>query len=668
MKNSKVNDNKIKISYNKLTIYNTLIALVLVTILYFALPKILNYPTNTIDNDFQVQVVGIKYTAQFLTLASLIVGFVFVFNRLVYKKLYKGAFSSNKETVLKTRKRCFNMQYIMLIVEVLLPTMLSIILLLVFNTTVDLLVRLCTIIFSFTALFATASYMISRNFFRNLLIQTSDISKNSIDTTKIGTPIKLLILTLPLFLCSFVLILLISTTTMTIEKGDLLYKFYKQELVTSLDSNLLSLDDIKGVFKDFDFKSENDFGIIMDGTTGEIIYKSKDREISDPKFLAAYTLSFYTDENGQCFEYYGQNTQVATHKVTVGNKDYYVGVHFETFGSTLFVPFFMCIGVLIIFIIIFITYIGKTISNDIANITNSLNSILNLNNISNAHNLPITSNDEFSDLTISYNKIQDLTMSHIKQIEYNQDKLMEQERLASLGQLIGGIAHNLKTPIMSISGAAKGLEDLIDEYDESIGDPEVTNEDNHEIAKEMNEWIQKIKNYTEYMSDIITTVKGQVVTLSNTSTDTFTIEDLLRSVDILMRHELKNALIDLDTECSVEKNLTLHGDPNSLVQVINNMLSNSIQSYEGRTNEKIILSLKQENKNLVISIKDNGCGMTDEVKEKLFTQMITTKGKNGTGLGLFMSYSTIKANFNGNITFESEENKGTTFNIIIPIV
>ncbi len=70
---------------------------------------------------------------------------------------------------------------------------------------------------------------------------------------------------------------------------------------------------------------------------------------------------------------------------------------------------------------------------------------MNLNNIANAKNLPITSNDEFGDLTISYNKIQDLTISHIKQIEYNQDKLMEQERLASLGQLIGGIAHNLKT-------------------------------------------------------------------------------------------------------------------------------------------------------------------------------------------------------------------------------
>lgn len=61
------------------------------------------------------------------------------------------------------------------------------------------------------------------------------------------------------------------------------------------------------------------------------------------------------------------------------------------------------------------------------------------------------------------------------------------------------------------------------------------------------------------------------------------------------------------------------------------------------------------------------CGLPDNVKNKLFKEMITTKGKNGTGLGLFMSYSTIRAHFNGNITFESEKDSGTIFNIILPI-
>lgn len=667
MKN-KINNSNIKnnIYYNKLAFLNSLIALVLVIILYFTLPKILNYPTNTIDNDFQIKVVGITYTSQFIILATLIVTFIYLFVRLIYKKLYNGI-SGSKDSIIKTRKKCFNIQYVMLIIEVFLPTTLCFFLLILFRTNIDLLLRICIVIFSFASIFGITSYMISRSFFRDLLIKSSDYCVNDLNTIRINTPLKLLILTLPLFICSFVLILLISTTTMTIEKGDLLYNFYKQELINSLSEENLSLENIKNKFNSLEYKSDNDFGLIMDANSGEIIYKSKNMNISDESFLSNYTLSFYDETNGQCFEYYGQTAQSCMHKITIDEGTYYIGIHFETSSNSILLPFFICIIILIIFIIIYISYIGKTISTDITNITNGMNSILNLNNISNAKNLPITSNDEFGDLTISYNKIQNLTISHIKQIEYNQDKLMEQERLASLGQLIGGIAHNLKTPIMSISGATRGLEDLIQEYNDSIGDLEVTNEDHYEIAGEMNEWIKKIKIYTEYMSDIITTVKGQVVALSNISNDSFTIEELLKSVDILMKHELKNALISLNIISHIPNNLSLNGNINSLVQVINNMISNSIQAYNGKTNEKIDLILKEENNNLIISIKDYASGIPKEIQDKLFNEMVTTKGKNGTGLGLFMSYSTIKANFNGDIIFESKENKGTIFNIIIPI-
>ena len=252
-------------------------------------------------------------------------------------------------------------------------------------------------------------------------------------------------------------------------------------------------------------------------------------------------------------------------------------------------------------------------------------------------------------------------------IKNNQDILMERERLASLGQLIGGIAHNLKTPIMSISGAAEGLTDLVKEYDSSIDDPEVNSQDHHDIANDMNEWIVKIKEYTEYMSDIITAVKGQAVTLSETENVSFDIDELVKRVDILMKHELKNALVYMNVKMDAPKSTKIHGDINSLVQVINNMISNSIQAYEGKTEQNIDLVLSKSDGNLVISVRDYGCGLPQKVKDKLFKEMITTKGKNGTGLGLYMSYSTIKAHFNGNITFESTEGKGTTFNIILPL-
>lgn len=252
-------------------------------------------------------------------------------------------------------------------------------------------------------------------------------------------------------------------------------------------------------------------------------------------------------------------------------------------------------------------------------------------------------------------------------IEENQSMLMEKERLASLGQMIGGIAHNLKTPIMSIAGASEGLSELTHEYDISIGDPEVTNEDHHAIVKDMDEWIRKIREYSEYMSDVITAVKGQAVNFSDETSDSFTINEAIKYIDVLMKHELKNALIDLNVHMLTDPSITIKGNINSFVQVINNMISNAIQAYNGEPNKDIDFTIDRVNNNIQFMIQDYGCGIPQSVQDKLFKEMITTKGKNGTGLGLFMSYSNIRAHFNGNVTFESEEGKGTKFIISIPV-
>ena len=252
-------------------------------------------------------------------------------------------------------------------------------------------------------------------------------------------------------------------------------------------------------------------------------------------------------------------------------------------------------------------------------------------------------------------------------IKNNQDILMERERLASLGQLIGGIAHNLKTPIMSIAGAAEGLEQLIKEYDESIDDPLVNKQDHHEIAKEMMAWLPKIRMHTEYMSDVITTVKGQAVALSNDVDVSFTVGELVKKVNILMKHELKNAYTYLNVMMRTDEDLTLNGDVNSLVQVVNNMISNSIQAYNGARDKNIDLEVNKKGNEVIFSVRDYAGGLPKEVQDKLFKEMVTTKGKNGTGLGLYMSYSNIKARFGGNITFDVSSGKGTTFNIILPI-
>src|SRR5690606_2516588 len=89
----------------------------------------------------------------------------------------------------------------------------------------------------------------------------------------------------------------------------------------------------------------------------------------------------------------------------------------------------------------------------------------------------------------------------------------ENESLALLGHLLGNVSHDLMTPIMSISGAATVLEDLVDEYKDSIGDRDVTIEDHHEISNEMKKRIKRIKDFNSHISKAVSTVKNQAVRL-----------------------------------------------------------------------------------------------------------------------------------------------------------
>ena len=255
-------------------------------------------------------------------------------------------------------------------------------------------------------------------------------------------------------------------------------------------------------------------------------------------------------------------------------------------------------------------------------------------------------------------------------IKNNQEMLIERERLASLGQMIGGISHNLKTPIFSIAGGLEAIQELIKEYDDSLDAPQVTKDDMREIGKDMNEWVEKLKKHLEYMSDIITAVKGQAVTFSENTNIDFHLDETFKQVQILMQHDLKHSFTNLYTTIDVPENIALKGNMNGLIQVIDNLISNAIYAYKsmGKSDQAIDLSAKyiKSQNSIEIRVKDYGPGLPKEVREKLFKEMITTKGKEGTGLGLFMSASNIKAQFKGNLSFETAEGKGTTFIITLP--
>jgi len=254
--------------------------------------------------------------------------------------------------------------------------------------------------------------------------------------------------------------------------------------------------------------------------------------------------------------------------------------------------------------------------------------------------------------------------------ESMEETLRENERLASLGHMIGGISHNLMTPIMSIAGVSVALIDLKDEYKDSINDKLVTTEDHYEISSEIEGWIKKLKEYNSYMSNVITKVRYQAVQFNTHDNENFTIEELVNRIEFLKssNKSIKNANLEVYINSELKKAVIV-GDISNMVQVVENLIENAFESY---SNEKscecrVKMSINRNENKIVISVEDFGSGITDDVRDRIFKYMVTTKGKNGTGLSLLLSYSTIKGKFDGEIWFESKVNQGTTFYIAIPV-
>jgi DNA-binding LacI/PurR family transcriptional regulator/signal transduction histidine kinase len=250
-----------------------------------------------------------------------------------------------------------------------------------------------------------------------------------------------------------------------------------------------------------------------------------------------------------------------------------------------------------------------------------------------------------------------------------EENLSQRERLASLGHLIGGISHNLNTPIMSISGICLGLEDLIKELRDSIGDPSVTPKDHEDIAKDMSDWLEKLNYHTSYISNTITGVRRQAIQFSTNSNNKFSLEELLGGINLLIKSNLKVRCSSINLNVDVDPNTCLNGEMTNLVQVLYNIIINAYDAYEGlEENMRIIdINIVQDRNNILFAIKDFGTGIPDNIKSKLFKQMVTTRGKNGTGLSLLLSYSTILGKFSGKIWFETALKQGSTFFISIPI-
>lgn len=652
----------------KLLLALTIGLIVLSSALYFLIPMILNYPEDTYGTSFQTEVENTVYIYQviLISLAIFLIFAVIIFVKTKFlvdnEDLLDNPKKYNEKEINLVKERLFNAPYSILVLNIIIP---SIALTVIHAFTIHQLgittLKLFMLVVSFITLYVTAVFIYINSLFKKILIKLPVTDLSEVKRSSIKKRIVFHIF--PILAASLLFMTLLGYAKTAIEKGNSSFEAYSKSLkyfFSYNQTNINNLDDlIKKCNSDFELLNENDIFFIR-LPNGTFINRNYEKiEFSD--FFVKYLNELSDKNDGRVYEYYGIDAQGATYKLYINGELYTIGVYFNILSINVLRYFLIAFIILIIIDIIILMLFSNSFKYDITVISEKFTNMSKHLNGDIENNLVATSNDEIGDLCKAYNEIQELTKN-------NQDMLIEKERLASLGQMIGGIAHNLKTPIFSISGGLEGLSDLIKEYDTSIEDPTVNNKDMHDIAKDMNEWIIKLKEHVSYMSDVITAVKGQAVTLSEDNVQDFNVDELFKYVDILMKHELKNSLTTLNITNNVNNSIMIHGNINGLVQVINNIISNAIEAYNKEPNKEINLkSSVTSNNKILIEIQDFGPGLPEEVKDKLFKEMITTKGKNGTGLGLFMSYSNIKAQFNGNLYFKSEPQKGTTFYIEIPI-
>ncbi|ACL76488.1 ATP-binding protein [Ruminiclostridium cellulolyticum] len=258
-------------------------------------------------------------------------------------------------------------------------------------------------------------------------------------------------------------------------------------------------------------------------------------------------------------------------------------------------------------------------------------------------------------------------MQVIKLMEENAKQMIEKARLISLHNLIGGISHNMKSPLMSSSGGILALKNHTRRIESLIS--EMNNKGEYseylDIIADMKKWEDSIKNYLVYMSDIITAVKEQAASMIGNQIKRFKVGELFSKISILLDFELKKSNCSLNSILNIKEDTYIEGDISSLTQILGNAVINATQAYS----EGGVINLQADRKpeGVLFTIQDFGKGMPLDIKNKIFNEMVTTKGKDGSGLGLYFANIAIKSQFRGSISIESEEGKGTTVLITIPI-
>ena len=285
------------------------------------------------------------------------------------------------------------------------------------------------------------------------------------------------------------------------------------------------------------------------------------------------------------------------------------------------------------------------------------------NNIGQSHivKMSVKGGEYFFNLTTS--RLADdeifVNMTDVTELKKQEEQLHKSEKLASMGEMIGNIAHQWRQPLSVISTGASGLL-LQKEY--GILDDEL-----------MKETCENIESNAQYLSKTIDDFRNFIK--GDTKPVRFNLKKDIDSFLKLVESSIKTHNIKIVTD--IEEDIKIMGYPNELIQCFINIFNNSKDVLKNKDEEERIFFIKEysRKKDVVIEFKDNGGGIPGDILHKIFEPYFTTKHKSkGTGLGLHMSYKLIVEGMGGdikveneNFTFNGKNYSGAKFILTIPL-
>lgn len=243
-----------------------------------------------------------------------------------------------------------------------------------------------------------------------------------------------------------------------------------------------------------------------------------------------------------------------------------------------------------------------------------------------------------------------------------QQQLIMSEKMASLGQLVAGVAHEINTPLGNSITALSYSHEVMKSMRNSFESKKLTSGDFEVFITDIDDSMELIDINLRKASELVQTFKRVAVNQSIEELTDFSVLEQVREVLKTLQPTLKKSNVKINVE--INKGIQVTNYPGSFYHIISNLIMNSLIHAFPDKKGNITISVKSDGDELHILFKDDGAGMDEETSRKIFDPFYTTKrGSGGTGLGMYMTYNIVTQRLGGTIEVESKLGEGTQFDI-----